>query len=138
MVRQRNDNHSTEFGLWLRGQLPNQKTNVTCIESDINHGYVTTNLDYVWYNYNSGKLMLIEEKRYNCSLTYSQNKVFQLLDDLILKSKYEKYYGFHVLRFQKTNPEDGKIFWDDDKISISDLLMLLQFNDIDGLLMGRC
>lgn len=44
---------STEFGLWLRRQEK--------IKSE--DGFVATNLDYVWHNYETGLWMIIEEKR---------------------------------------------------------------------------
>jgi len=53
MTKPRFDDKSTEFGLWLR----NQK------EIDSGLGYITSNLDYIWRNYNTGDWMLIEEKR---------------------------------------------------------------------------
>jgi len=58
MTRRRNDNHSTEFGLWLREQP----------DIDSKLGYITTNLDYVWKNYKTGDWMLIEENAMDTSL----------------------------------------------------------------------
>jgi len=98
MTRQRNDNHSTEFGLWLRGQekLDSKKC-----------GYVTTNIDYLWRNYNNKKWMLIEEKRHNYKCIFPQTELFDLLDKSI-KNQY--YKGFFIIVFEKTNPDDGKMY----------------------------
>ncbi len=120
MTRQRNDDHSTEFGLWLRKQLP--------IDSGL--GYVATNLDYMWGNHKTGKWMLLEEKRYNKGLTFAQTKQFQDLDKAA--GSDPKYHGFHLLRFEKTNPEDGKLRLDNKIISISELISFLRFERKDG------
>ena len=45
MTQKRRDDHSTEFGLWLREQD----------DLDSKKGYIATNIDYVWINYKSKK-----------------------------------------------------------------------------------
>jgi hypothetical protein len=45
MTRKRYDNHSTEFGLWLREQEE--------LKSSL--GFVATNLDFIWSNYKTNK-----------------------------------------------------------------------------------
>jgi len=98
MTKKRNDSHSTEFGLWLREQdeIDSKK-----------YGYVTTNVDYLWRNYKNEKWMLIEEKRYNCKCVFPQTEMFELLDKSIKNTNYK---GFFIIVFEKTNPDDGKIF----------------------------
>lgn len=97
MTRKRNDGHSTEFGLWLREQH----------EIDSALGFVTTNLDYIWENYKTGKWMYIEEKRHGCTPTFSQAKQFVHVDKCVLD---ENYCGFYVLIFENTSPDDGRIW----------------------------
>lgn len=97
MTRARNDGHSTEFGLWLRDQKE--------IASTL--GYVATNIDYVWENYKTGKWFLLEEKRYGCTPSWSQAKQFVHVDQSI---KDENYLGLYVLIFEKTNPDDGRMW----------------------------
>jgi len=116
MTRQRNDKNSTEFGLWLRQQK----------EIDSSLGYVTNNIDYVWENYKTGDWMLIEEKRYMSDLTYSQKNQFRKMYKRINKDK--KFHGWNLLQFEKTNPEDGKIFWNKKEITKKQLLEILKFN----------
>lgn len=123
MTRQRNDNHSTEFGLWLRGQLPQQKTDVCRIDSSI--GFVTTNLDYIWYNYKTEEWMLIEEKRFGHQPAPWQQKIFTLLDNYAKNDP--KYKGFHLLVFEKTSPEDGRIILNHKVISPEQLIKFLRF-----------
>ena len=119
MTRQRYDEHSTEFGLWLREQEQ--------IESG--RGYVTTNLDYVWYNYKTGQWMLLEEKRYGAGLTFPQRKMFGLLDDVA--SSDVMYLGFYLIVFERTSPNDGGVDLNGSRISACDLLEFLQFKKPD-------
>jgi len=113
--------HSTEFGLWLRDQT----------ELDSRLGYVASNLDYIWRNYNTEDFMLIEEKRYNGKISYSQKQIFDLIHSICKKDF--RYKGFHILKFEKTNPEDGKIFLNDLEISKKELIEFLKFNfEIDS------
>ena len=117
MTRQRYDEHSTEFGLWLR--KPERK------EIDSSLGFVTTNIDYIWKNYKTGKYMLIEEKRYLSKLTYSQSKIMQSIDNVLKKDS--NYCGFYLLQFEKTNPDDGKIFLNSIEITKNQLIEFLCF-----------
>jgi hypothetical protein len=115
MTRKRNDNHGTEFGLWLRNQKP----------IDSKKGFVTSDLDYIWNNYKSDLWMLIEEKRYNSKMTYSQKQLFSILDGIAKNDN--KYKGFHLIVFEKTNPVDGKIKLDGKNINTLDLINFLKF-----------
>ncbi len=115
MTRQRNDSHSTEFGLWLREQP----------EIDSHNGYVATNIDYTWTNYKTGVWMFIEEKRYNSQPSFSQKEIFKTVDAICKSDK--NYHGFHYLIFENTSPEDGKIFLDGKEIDKQKLINFLQF-----------
>lgn len=118
-TRKRNDKHSTEFGLWLREQK----------EISSNIGYIATNLDYIWENYKTGEWMLIEEKRYKADVTKCQKTQYKNLFKNITKSKYFK--GIHLLQFEKTSPEDGKIFLNRKEITKEQLINFLQFKPKD-------
>ena len=115
MTRKRFDNHSTEFGLWLREQK----------ELDASLGYVTTNLDYIWENYKTGEWMLIEEKRYMGECSFSQKQQFNKLYKRL--NKDNKFRGFHLLQFENTNPDDGKIFLGKKEINKQELIDFLSF-----------
>lgn len=115
MTQKRRDDHSTEFGLWLR----NQK------EIDSSLGYVTTNIDYVWTNYKTGQWMFLEEKRYNHKPPFYQERIFKMLGNV---AKHDpNFCGFHVIIFEKTSPNDGKIYIDGNAVSKEELLKFLQF-----------
>jgi hypothetical protein len=116
MTRKRNDEHSTEFGLWLREQAS--------IDSKL--GFVATNVDFLWTNYKSDLWMLIEEKRFNRPVRYAQQQMFKVLDAAC--SSDRNYRGLHILIFEKTSPEDGKIQLDGEIISKDELLSFLRFD----------
>lgn len=116
MTQQRRDNHSTEFGNWLRLQP----------EIDSQRGYVATNIDYIWTNYKTGKWMIIEEKRYESQVKFYQEKIFKVLDSV--SQSDANYKGMFVLVFEKTSPDDGRIWLDGKEINKDDLLKFLQFD----------
>jgi hypothetical protein len=122
MTKKRNDNHSTEFGLWLREQEK--------IDSSL--GFVTTNIDYIWENYKTGDWMLLEEKRFMGDCPFSQKSQFKRLADKLAFLADKKYKGFHLIQFEKTNPEDGKIFLDRKQITKEKLILFLQFARFDS------
>jgi hypothetical protein len=115
MTRQRNDEHSTEFGLWLRRQRD--------ISSEL--GFVATNLDYIWENYKTGDWMLLEEKRHGSQPTFSQRKLFTKIHGACKADP--QYHGIHLLVFENTSPEDGKMWLDNKVITVDELLAFLQF-----------
>lgn len=127
MTRQRNDEHSTEYGIWTRKQeaLPSKRLNY---DGTINekYGFVSTNLDFVWGNYITGRWMIHEEKRFMSALTYSQEKLYRKLDHCISDTLYA---GFHHIMFENTNPDDGKVFVNDTLLSTDELILFLQFDN---------
>jgi hypothetical protein len=114
MTQKRWDEHSTEFGLWLRERK----------EIDSSLGYVATNVDYMWRNYKTGKWMLIEEKRFMAKVKRWQQEMFKLLT--WCAKHHPRFRGFHVIQFEKTSPQDGKIFLDGTEISEHDLIEFLK------------
>lgn len=119
MTQQRRDEHSTEFGIWLRQQP----------EIDSKIGYIATNLDYIWHNYNTGEFMLIEEKRHGAFVKFPQSALLKMIDDCMTDSqKYKaKYKGLHILVFTNTNPDDGKTILDGKIINREELIIFLTF-----------
>lgn len=115
MTQQRRDNNSTEFGIWLRQQP----------DIDSKNGYVASNIDFLWMNYLSKKWLLIEEKRFGKFPTRYQVEMYKLLDQV--RNIDNNYRGFHVLVFEKTNPDDGGIYLDGKFISKVELLNFLCF-----------
>ena len=115
MTRQRNDNHGTEFGNWLRQQS----------EIDSGLGFLTTNIDYMWTNYHTGLWMMIEEKRHGAQPKRWQREMFGVIE--AAASIDANYRGFHTLVFEHTNPDDGKMWLDGELIDTPQLLAFLRF-----------
>lgn len=121
MTIARHDQHSTEFGLWLRGRLQKkinpepicwepeviQQTDVSSINSLLQ--YNATNLDYIWSE--QCRFILLEEKRYCSEIRYAQSRAFAWMDRALLSSaESENYGGFYIITFERTNPEDGSMW----------------------------
>lgn len=117
MTRQRYDNHSTEFGLWLRQQA----------QLDSKFGYQATNLDYIWGNYKTGDWMCIEEKRYGADVSLAQRQLFGRLNKAIKEA--DRCHGVHLLQFENTTPDDGRIYWNRVEITKDELMNLLKFKE---------
>ena len=116
MTRKRNDNHSTEFGLWLREQE----------EIDSRKGFVATNIDYMWKNYMTNDWMLIEEKRYGSQPQYAQKRLFEYINTVCYQRPF--YKGFYLIVFEKTSPLDGKVFINDLLVTQDELIRFLRFD----------
>jgi hypothetical protein len=69
--------------------------------------------------------MLIEEKRYMGDCRFPQKTQFKKLLKNIRKS--ELFKGFHLVQFENTSPDDGKIFLDRKEITKEQLIKFLQF-----------
>lgn len=115
MTQQRRDKHSTEFGEWTRTQ--------SAIDS--RYGYTATNIDWCWENYTTNNWMFLEEKRYGWFPKFYQTEAYMRVDRWCHEDP--TYFGFHVLVFEHTNPDDGRIFLDGYLVTKSDLLEFLQF-----------
>lgn len=131
MTKQRNDTHSTEFGLWIRNYGPDSRIDAINI----------TNLDYIIYNYATGDIMLLEEKRYGTTPKFWQKNIFELLHKVFILAckngikvkvkdnlmKPLKYYGMHLVVFENTSPEDGWIKLDNKFITKERFMLFLNF-----------
>lgn len=138
MTKKRNDDHSTEFGLWLRNVAQDKITILRVPDLlDSKLGFVSTNVDYMWLNRNTGEWMLVEEKRHNNQIEFPQSRSFAILDKSIstkpifYKEKFYQYKGFHRIVFQNTNPKDGLIWLDDCNVTENQLISFLRFLPLD-------
>lgn len=122
MVRQSNDGTGTQFSLWLR------KQHARLPSSYAPECFTFHNLDFVVNCYrgpHENEWMIVEEKRYNSKLRFAQLKVFKILEGVCYLDP--KFRGFHLLQFEKTNPEDGKIWLDKNEITPDNLIKFLRF-----------
>ena len=130
MTVPRHDKHGTEFGDWIRNQT----------ELDSYKGWRNYNLDYVWWlkkdmytPLDPVNWMLLEEKRGfgtgKIPMRTDQKNTFKWLDKKILSTNDPTYKGFHLVQFENTNPEDGKMWLDDQEVTKEQLLKFLEFKE---------
>ena len=122
MTIARRDGGGTKFSNWLRNDAPQPKD-----------GFVLFDVDYVWENYHQHKWMLIEEKTYKADMSKCQYKQIERRHKINKKGDGGKgrYYGYHIIQFEKESPEDGKIWLDRQEVSKERLMAFLRFEDVD-------
>ena len=120
-TRQRNDNQGTEFENWRRNKP----------ELSSGLGYIATDIDFIWRNYKTGQFMFVEEKRYMSKMTFPQKQTFKVVDKQM--KGHPLYMGFHLLQFENTTPDDGRVYWDGVEITKGRLLDILKFKNINNV-----
>lgn len=134
-TKKRRDDCDTPFGAWLRHHPALR----SC------YGYDAENQDYWWHDYRAGYLMLLEEKRFNAPQSFAQRDTFSVVDQLLrfacshpdcnVKREIEnrptkiRYFGSHLIQFERNSPEDGGIRIDGIPISAKAFLRFLQFDE---------
>ena len=75
---------------------------------------MVTDLDFLLYNYKTKKIMFMEVKTRHCELKRWQKIIFRNLHNWVKKGIDEDwtYQGYHLIQFENTNFEDGKVFFD--------------------------
>jgi hypothetical protein len=106
-----------QFNDWIRANL-----------IDSSRGLLVTDIDFVFINPKRKVLMLLEVKQKNNYPRPFQLNLFMLLDMIIRKgiadSGYD-YLGFHVLRFENTFWDDGKVWYDEKEITESEFKTMM-------------
>ena len=114
MTKQRHDEHSTEFGLWLRKEHQDRIDSRIC-------GFSAQNLDYIWHNYKEWWLITIEEKCYCGKTSFAQRDTHGIIYQMLRyanhclvfnvrgKQSQIDYRGHYLVVFEKTTPDDGWI-----------------------------
>lgn len=110
-----------KYNDWIRQNLP-----------DSDSGYLVSDLDFVIENWKTKNIMLLEVKTNNVDMAKGQQILFSNIDEWIKKGISDNwtYHGFHLLQFEKTSPDDGKIYFDKNEISKEDLISILQFKTV--------
>jgi len=125
----------TEFSKWIR-KHPRLDS--------IKFGLSINDLDYIIHKYNDHKyikIQLIEEKRFDAKQKFSQrdshnimHQAFKIANGSMISTgrgdKILKYFGYHIITFERSNPEDGKIYLNDKIISKNNLIRFLKFKKI--------
>lgn len=103
---------------WIGANLPSAST-----------GMCVSDLDLIIYNWKSKRLMLLEVKRKRRDLKKFQRHSFRQLDSYIRKGIESdptwKYEGFHLLQFENTSFQDGKVYFDKEEVSEAELISIL-------------
>jgi len=112
----------TPFSNWLR----------TRKEIDSYLGYRACDVDFFW-GFERGcivvtKHMFLEEKRWLGEPRPFQWRIIERMHEIHLP--HTDYYGYHLIQFENTSPEDGLIFVDRMETSKDDFIKFLQFKDV--------
>lgn len=106
------------FSNWVRANLPDSDT-----------GFMVSDLDFILQNYKTKKVMLLEIKTRKSDLKTWQKKLFKNIHNWVLKGidKDWEYLGFHVIQFENTNFNDGKVYFDYAQVSEKSIKKALSF-----------
>jgi len=117
MTKQRiiNDGKDSDFSSWLRKQDE--------ISSD--KGFITTDIDFLWRNYKTGEWMILEEKTRGATVPRWQGEFLQLIDNLGASDTL--YKGVYLVRFENTDPDNGRVMVNKRLLSPGDFISFLRF-----------
>lgn len=104
------------FSAWVRENLPDSST-----------GYMASDLDFIFWNYKTKKVMLIEIKTRNADVKTWQRIMWSNIDKWIkngIDSNWT-YLGFNYIQFEGTNFEDGRCYLNGNEISELELIQVL-------------
>lgn len=104
------------FSAWVRENLPDSST-----------GYMASDLDFIFWNYKTKKVMLIEIKTRNADVKTWQKIMWSNIDKWIkngIDSNWT-YLGFNFIQFERTNFEDGRCYLNGNEISELELIQVL-------------
>jgi len=121
MTRAERTNHrSLAFSKWIRANLPDSET-----------GFLVFDVDFVLVDKAHKKVMLLEEKTHNATVSPAQQEFMELMDSWLRKGVNNgwKYEGYYTVVFENTSPADGRIIFDGIEVN-EDIL-------IDILSLGR-
>lgn len=107
---------SLTFSQWIRTNLPDSST-----------GFSATDIDFVLYNWQTKKVMILEVKINNGYVRFNQAKLFGLMDKWISKGidKDWTYLGLHTIVFERNDFEDGRCYLNGHLITESELIKFL-------------
>jgi len=111
-------NRCLDFSGWIRKELPDSST-----------GFMVTNQDWVLWNYKTRRLMLLEEKtRFADVAPWFKRLIREVIHPALINYCGDHgidYRGYHIVKFENTAPDNGKIFLDDIEITKEELKKIL-------------
>jgi hypothetical protein len=110
-----------DFSGWVRENLP-----------DSYDGFRVSDLDFILANVKTKKIMLLEQKIYAGKTRNWQKELFSYVNRWIStgienENPDWEYLGFHTVVFEKTFPENGKIWFDGQLVTKEELRDKLSF-----------
>ncbi len=109
---------SLAFSRWVRENLPDSKT-----------GFCVGNQDWVFWNYKTRRLMLAEEKTRNAGIApWFRRFIKDVMHPALLSYCQDTdiiYCGYHLIQFEETSPENGKIYFDRKEVTADELRSIL-------------
>ncbi len=106
------------FSGWVRNNLPDSKT-----------GFLVSDLDFILSNYKTKKIMFLEIKTRMTLLRDWQSILFENIGKWIsigIDQSWQ-YLGFHIIMFENTFFNDGKVYLNNKEITEKDLIEFLSF-----------
>ena len=105
------------FSIWIKDMLPTGEL-----------GFWVSDIDFVFYNREKNKLMLLEIKHGDNNLRDFQVELFSKLD-LMLREGAKNigcdYLGYHILRFENSFWDSGKVYLDEKEITEEEFKKLI-------------
>jgi hypothetical protein len=101
------------FSQWIKDNLP-----------DSNAGYYVSDIDFVLYDTVTTRCMLVESKQYGKTMASWQRLLYDRLSSWLIRGKDKgwEFYGYHVVTFENTNFDDGKVKFDGKEVTEQELI----------------
>jgi hypothetical protein len=96
------------FSQWVRDRLPDSST-----------GFWVSDVDFILYNKNTKRMMLLEVKTRNGNVRPWQRELFSVIDSMLRLSAPHfgiEYKGWHVVKIEGVDPNSGAIYLDDKEM----------------------
>ena len=100
---------NTRFSSWIRNNLPDSKT-----------GFIVYDVDFIFSNYITKKIMIIEEKINNGEVSFGQKLFLKRLDVIFqngCKHIGYEYLGYYTIVFQNDSFDNGSTYIIQNKVS---------------------
>lgn len=110
--RERTGIRSLDFSQWVRDRLPDSRT-----------GFSASDLDFMLWNWKTQKVLLLETKTRNAEMSKGQRMQFERLAKWVeqgIDADWD-FAGFHVVKFENTNFDDGEVYLDGEKVTEEEL-----------------
>lgn len=108
---------SLNFSNWIRNNRPEDVAGLT-----------VNDVDFIFRNYRTKEIIVIEEKCYSGKVMDKHRPFYNDIHE-ILKFGCEatgwSYKGYHLVQFENTCPDDGRIFFDHKEITKEQLIDII-------------